>query len=396
MTADGAWCWFNEPRLLAYDGKLYASFVSSDGDVRVASLDPASGVVREFNLHNNFEVDDHDVPGLVVRSDGRISAYYSKHSVNGGVIYARTTADPGDVTRWGSEVTIDKNLAGGTTGISYPKPARVGSRTYLFSRGSTSSQIYIYSDDDGVTWTEAKRLFSSPDGRPYVNFNVDTATGRIDFIATNAHPTEFEATSLYHWYFLNGNVYKTDGTLISTLAGISDQYGLRAADVTLIYDGTTTGSWGWDVTLDATGKPVVAFASFPTDLDHRYQYARWTGSAWEVNEITAAGGTMDASGEQPHYSGGLAILPSDTNVVYLSRKVGTEWEIERWVTADGGESWASSAITTASSSRQVRPTTPDGHVAGIPEVVWMSGRYTTYLNFDTDLLMHPPVPSSTQ
>lgn len=368
---------------------MYAGFVSKAGDIGVASLDTDTGGVQRSILHPALQADDHDVPGIAILADGTLAAFYSKHSVNGGVTYMRKSSNPEDITVWDAEVQIDKNLAGGTAGVSYPKPAIVGTRTYLFFRDSTLSQSFIYSDDDQVTWTEAKRLFSSPDGRPYVNFNV-APSGRIDFIATNAHPTEFAATSLYHWYFEGGSFYKTDGTLIAALADINAGFGLRAADVTLVYDGTLTGAWGWDVTLDAVGNPVAALATFADDLDHIYRYARWTGTAWVTAEITAAGPTMDASGEQPHYSGGLSILSSNVNVVYLSRRVGSEWEIERWMTADSGVTWTlNSSITAGSTERQVRPTTPDGHFATAPEVVWMSGRYTSYLNFDTDLLMYP-------
>ncbi len=38
-----------------------------------------------------------------------------------------------------------------------------------------------------------------------------------------------------------------------------------------------------------SGFPVVVYARFPTDTDHRYVYARWTGSEWIEWEIVKSG-----------------------------------------------------------------------------------------------------------
>ena len=44
---------------------------------------------------------------------------------------------------------------------------------------------------------------------------------------------------------------------------------------------------------------MIVFASFLTAADHRYHYARWTGSAWDVHQITPAGGTFREDGGSP-------------------------------------------------------------------------------------------------
>jgi hypothetical protein len=70
-------------------------------------------------------------------------------------------------------------------------------------------------------------------------------------------------------------------------------------------------AWVHDVAADAAGRPVVTYAAFPTASDHRYHYARWTGSRWEDHEIARAGGSMSIDPQEPHYSGGITLDHED-------------------------------------------------------------------------------------
>lgn len=393
MADDAAWCWFNEPRLLADadHSLLYASFISHGGDVGVVALNTATDRFQRFILDTGFQVDDHNVPGLVILSDGRLMAFWSEHGSE-DVIYHRTATEAGSINEWGPTATITTNIG---TGITYPKPVLLGSRLWLFYRLGVGTQGYIYSDDEGATWTTAKRLFSAhPDDSttPYVNLHGSDT--RIDFLISNGHPSDaFTGVSMFHfWMDADGDLYETDGTLISAIADVSTTTGLRATDITQVFDGTGgVESWGWDLALDASGNPVAVFASFEDIDNHTYRYARWNGTAWVVSIITSdGGGEIDHTGIQPNYSGGIAVLPSDATVVFTSRPVDGQWEIERWTTDDDGATWtATTSITSASYSKQVRPTTPTGHYDGCPEVAWMSGRYASYLDYRTKLLRWP-------
>jgi hypothetical protein len=391
LARDAGWCWFNEPRLIGYSGarkQLIASGVSRDGDAVITSFNTDTRDLTEFTLKQVLGIDDHNVPGVVVRPDGRLLAFYSRHGIVGDPIYWRRSTNPEDVSAWDSETTIPLGPTGQPT---YPKPAYLGSRLYVFFRnenGSDKHQAFVYSDDDGATWTGPRKLFVGPTGhRPYVNFSAESGD-RIDFITTDGHPREYTANNLYHFYMTATGVYRTDGTLISTIAGLPAG-GLTSADVTKIYDNSTAGkAWGWDITRDAQGRPVVVFATFPTDSDHRYRYARWNGSAWSTIEMTAAGGAI-GDGTEPQYSGGLSIARGATDTVYLSRPVAAQWEIEKWVTADGGTSWTTQAITSGSTWPQLRPTcTRSGTFAGCPDVAWESGPFTSFVNYDTRLVFH--------
>ena len=84
--------------------------------------------------------------------------------------------------------------------------------------------------------------------------------------------------------------------------------------------------------------PCSCSPASPRCTDHRYHYARWTGSAWQVNEIIAAGGSIaEEAGGSPRYSGGITLDHEDPSRVYLSRQVGAgAWQVETRTTADNG------------------------------------------------------------
>lgn len=78
--------------------------LDSQGSDRVWSYDYATGAVDTATLHVRLEKDDHDNPALYVRTDGRITAFYQRHTVDRNV-YIRTTVDPEDIRTWGASIS---------------------------------------------------------------------------------------------------------------------------------------------------------------------------------------------------------------------------------------------------------------------------------------------------
>lgn len=383
MADDAVWCWFNEARLLgdAAAGKLYASYVTDDGSVAVSSLHVATEATAKFTLHSRLEVDDHDVPGMALLGDGNLIAFYSRHSITEDPIYWRATSTPGDVSTFGDEQTIA--LPGNQP--CYPKPVvrTTDGRIYVFFRGVLQHD-YIYSDDDGATWSTPAALFTwSPGWRGYVNL---VANGnRVDFIVNDDNPNSSSRTNLYHCYLdlAAEHFYTTAGVSIEDLgAG-----GLTTSQLTKIYDYTSDGdAWGWDVQVGADGHPRCVFATFPgaasaaaSDTNHKYKFGRWTGVAWVVSDVVDGGTYIIDDGGEWRYSGGLGLLSGAADVIYLSRPVNGQWEIERWTTGDGGATWAlDESVTSYSRDKQFRPTTPEGRFVGCPEVAWNAGWYVSF------------------
>jgi hypothetical protein len=109
---------------------------------------------------------------------------------------------------------------------------------------------------------------------------------------------------------------------------------------------------------------TLVYVIFRSATDHHCHYVRWTGSAWEDHFVTFAGGFIDADGREPQYSGGVTFDHEDPQVLYLSRSINGQWEIERWRTGDGGATSPHSAITSASPVTNVRRSPHAGSMAG--------------------------------
>ena len=232
-------------------------------------------------------------------------------------------------------------------------------------------------------------MLDNGEERPYVKFKRDES-GAVHFAFTDGHPAEIARNSIYYLSLQGDLLTKADGTPVARV----NELPLPPSVGDIVFDSVREGvsAWIWDVAIDAGGNTVIAYVAFPSKKDHRYRYARWNGATWDDNEITAAGGwfpTVSQSARRfaPHYSGGFALDHADPSVVYLSRDVGGVFEIERWVTPDGGRSWTSGAITADSEKNNVRPYVPLGDAPDGPEVIWMQGDYVDWVRYGTALRM---------
>jgi hypothetical protein len=230
----------------------------------------------------------------------------------------------------------------GNLGYTYPNPAQLrgeASRIHLFWRGGDWEPAFSTSPD-GLSWTAARRLIRVAGQRPYVKVAGDHEQ-RIHVAFTDGHPRN-TPTSIYYARYRNGAWSLADGRHICTV----DQLPFTPRQADVVYDVTQHHfrAWVHDVAFDAAGQPLIVFAIFRSATDHRYHYARWTGNAWEDHFVTLAGGFIDEDGGEVQYSGGITFDHEDPSVVYLSREVDGQWEIERWRTGDAGSSWAHTAI----------------------------------------------------
>jgi len=379
VEANGAWCWFQGPRAIRYLStydKTYFGTVTQAGDVQINSYNHNTGELASFTLKAALQVDDHASPAILVRNDGKLIVFYSAH--NGSTIYYRISTNAEDISAWDSEQSIAPQAS-----HSYPIAVQLSgesNKIYLFFRGGPSGYVnrwyYVTSTDGGINWSSATLLFEQGTSAQHQYLKITSDANKIYF-THSGHPVN-ETTSIYFFYYYNGAYYKDDGTEI--VSGLP----LGRDDISLVYDATAGGNykaWIWDIVVSA-GTYYIVFAHFASDTDHRYDYARWTGSAWDVHEITTAGTYIDGAGQQ-YYSGGISLDPEDPDTVYLSRQISSQWEIQKWVTPDGGTSWDDPVnITSSSSSKNVRPVVVKNHA---PEIIvlWMYGTYTSYTNYDT-------------
>jgi hypothetical protein len=407
LNDNGAWSWFMDPRAIVHEGKLIAGSVravgsnqanSSDprwGNVEVSVYDLESGKVDTVVLHPHLEQDDHDAPAFLVRKDGRYLAVYSMHARERRMYYR--ISEPHNPLVWGPASVVetpgdDKEYAGNNA--TYANLFRMpNGRIYNFIRAFHMDPNYMFSDDDGSTWTYGGRwLYGKGGYSPYLKFAYD-GKGTLHFVATEDHPRNFD-NSLYYGYIRDGALFQSNGKQVGTL-GTSTNTTIATWDFTKVFQGDPDHvAWMVDIDLDRNDRPYVLFSTqndgrgLPRGqggFDLRYHYARFDGSAWHTEEIAYAGTRLYAG--EDDYSGLGALDPKNPDVVYISTDADPTTgaplvsradekrhrELFRGERSANGK-WTWTPFTRNSTVDNLRPVIPkwdDPRTA----IVWMRGAY---------------------
>jgi hypothetical protein len=404
LNDNGAWSWFMDERVLVHDDKLVVGSVRSVrtfqtgepdadwGNVEVAVHDLKTGAVDTHILFRHFDQDDHNNPSFLPLTDGGLLALYTKHKSE-PYIYSQRS-ESADLLAWSDpDVIVSPQSASGSNATTYSNLFRLPSgRIANFYRGLDQDPNYMYSDDEGATWTYAGRLMHGEDGySPYLKY-VQDRSGAVHFVATEDHPRQFD-NSLYHGVLVGDELRRSDGETIAAIGG-GAAVKVRTWDFTRIFKGDPDNvGWMTDIELDGDERPIIAFSvqKDGRDLprgegDMRYHYARWDGERWTEREMAYAGDKLYAG--EDDYTGLATIDPQDTRVVYISTNAHPfagyalisesdgerHHELFRGVTGDHGESWEWEPITRDSDCDNLRPLVPrwdDERTA----LVWMRGTY---------------------
>lgn len=419
LAPDGAWTWFNDPRAAFVNGTLYFGFVrDGDGKSVGRSYNPSTGALAELFNSSWNEIDDHDNPGFLRRSDGRLMAFYARHAGTATTFEYRETNgnDPARPENWSAE-----SFYNSPERITYVNPFQLTSengRIYNFIRNLNFNPTVLYTDDNGRNWSAAKIMIQTGTGssvRPYVKYSSDGA-GRVDMLYTDGHPRDV-ANSLYHMYYSGGTFSKTDGTPIKSYANLPllHDAGERGSVIYQYSDVPTSNpndyiptgrAWCWQVTRDSNGNPVCVFSvqvdnvTNPTWTGDRiyYFYAKWIpGSGWRKRFIAQAGRPLYSA--EDDYAGGICIDPDDPRVIYISTNAarpfdlaslsdvplaaGERYEIYRGETGDDGLSFSWQPVTSGSNADNIRPYVPANHSGYRYALIWLKGVYTSYLDWAT-------------
>lgn len=379
LASNGAWCWFADPRAIYHKGEkeqTYFAWITTGGDIMVAAYNHRTGELIKHCVKTALQSDDHANPSLFIRRDGRLIVFYSKHFDK--VMHRIITTRPEDITSWSEEYTFGNN-------VTYPYPFQVGDDIYLFYRGDADwHPTLAISHDDGATFTTVQKFIVGGGQRPYTRFAQDKK-GAIHIAFTTGHPRNEATNKVYYACFKNNAFYRADGRLIKRYNGSGSALNIDTDDMDVVYAAEKGRGWIWDIAVGKDGKPVLAYAAFPTESQHDYYYARWTGKRWDNHFIEHAGSWFPQTPPgrkepEPHYSGGLYLDPSNPKVVYLSKQVNGVFEIHRYTTKDHGASWQQTAITenTPAGLVNVRPIVPRHRKPGLFDVIWMRGTYEFY------------------
>lgn len=415
LISDGAYTWFSDPRAVFYNGALYFGYTrASDSRAVLSAFNLSSGQTTNLWASSLTQHDDHNHPGLLVKSDGRMLAVWSRHGSDQFFSY-RLSASTNPVTAadWGAEQTIANSGAGVTYANPYQLSAESG-KIYNFCRDLNYNPTVFTSTNGGTNWSSPQLFIRTGSGstRPYVKY-ASNYTNRIDVLYTDGHPRDV-ANSLYHIYYSGGAIYKTDGSLLKSYSSLpllhdsgergSVIYQYSDADTSDPNDHIPTGrAWCWEIAYQTNGDPACVFSvqrdlvTGPTQgTDDRiyYYYARWTGAAWQKRFIAQAGRPLYSA--ENDYAGGICLDPQDVNTIYLSSnaqnpfsladttnvtlRANSRYEIWRGTTADGGLTFSWQQITTNSTLDNIRPYVPRRN-GGENCLIWLRGTYTSYTSY---------------
>ncbi|MFV0505913.1 MAG: glycoside hydrolase family 88 protein [Bacteroidales bacterium] len=368
VTANGAWCWFSDPRIVFEDDTYYGGYVDSEGSIFAFSYSTETQQTKTCCLYDKLNKDDHANPSIAVLNDKRLIMFFSGHGgMKNTPIYYCISSKPKDITQWGPLQSINPNVEG-PRGSCYSNPAMLQdekNRMYLFFRGADFKPNFIYSDDL-KNWEQAKPLIKDATVddkismvRPYVKVSTNN-TDRIHFAFTDGHPRNEYQNSIYYVCYHKGEFKTAKGGKIGDMNTIP--FAPRDCDV--VYDAKKTNrrAWIWDVAYDKNNSPVIVYARFESELKHSYWYACWNGERWINNKIADAGRWFPRAEEpkekaesEPHYSGGVYIDHNNPKNVYVSCPVNDKYEIFRYSTQNSGAKWTIDTITQNSECDNVRP-----------------------------------------
>lgn len=388
--AIGCWSWFSDPRIIyvpSIPGYVFG-YVSAAGTPTVGLRYETDGTfAATFPLSVALEIDDHDNPVFVRRSDGRFVAFYSKHGTDTTTRY-RISNNPDDISAWATEVQVTRS-----GNVTYSNPYILSdNKCYLFSRidisGNTRRPSFIVTSDY-VNWTADQNVFNVLNQRPYVRYAQ--RGDRIDLLLTNAQPDEAN-TSVYHCYarLINGSLvwFKSDGTQITTAL----PFGI--ADVTLIYDGSANSAvapkaWIWDITYNTQGLPVVLFSKIPNATTHSYWFCSFNGRTWNAPVQIGPGGNPALYPNQAGYTAGIGFDGNSSWVVAAGIWNGAGYDLTQFQSPDQqGVTWDNGTpivANTGTSMTNARPWSPRSH-GTYTQWYWWGGFYT---DFSTSYITYP-------
>jgi BNR repeat-containing family member len=382
----GSWCWFGDPRAVSVSGQYDQTFVGWidwRGGIHVGAFDPGFGVTEQQTISYIYH-DDHSSPAILVEPDKRLTVFWSAH--NGRTMNYRTTLRPEDIAAWGPIEHVQAKVPG-HLGFTYPNPVMLPAENntlYLFWRGANWSADYATRTPDGQ-WSPARQLIRIQHERPYMK--VDTnGSDTIALAFTDGHPRNV-LTSVYYAAYRRGWLWTAGGRRIARIG----HKPIRPSQADVVYNGRATGvgSWVWDVALGTDGHPVIVYATFPSDYDHEYWYARFDGRRWVSHFLTYSGPSISPTTIEYEYSGGITLDHGNPAIVYLSRKVGPSYQIERWATGDGGKHWRHRVVVRGGAVDNVRPVVPRGSHGGPMSLLWLRGDYISYTSYRTSIAYLP-------
>ena len=410
LLDDGGWCWFEDERALIVGDHLIFGTVATGykdpaitGQIRATQYNLRSGASSTFTLHDPAKdenqkqwTDDHNSPAFLLRPDGKLLTTYARHGTRNEIHY-RISTGKGSAAHWEAEQVFIPSQKSRITysNLYYLSKER---RLYDFFRGFDNSYkpSYAWSDDLGNTWKAGGIVIDVPlqfRHRPYAKYcsnNTDT----IHIAYTEGHPRNFD-NSIYHVFYRDGQLHRSDGTVIRSL-----REGLKAPEegTRIFQGGPEAVAWTTDFHVLSNGELLLVYTvqkdgarrmTEPNGFDHRFRLARWDGRAWHDHEIARAGSRLYAG--EDNYTGLAAIDPHDPKTLFISTNIDPNSgaalpnrEIFRGRTEDFVRfTWT--PVTANSAADNVRPIIPvwPGKKRAL---LWLRGKMRAYTDYSFEVV----------
>lgn len=398
VTAEGAWCWFADPRALHYENesgtinKTYIGYIDIHGNIKAMQYDFKKKKQEEVLIRSYFQPDDHNNPTFLVLPDERIMIFYSRHT-DEACFYYRISQIPGDITMLGEEKVIKTR-----NNTTYPSPFILSDdpeHIYLCWRGigwhPTIAKLSLpdEKDDVSIVWG-AYQIVKSTGARPYAKY-VSNGKDKIYLTYTTGHPDNENPNFLYFNYIDIHTMQLKDvkGNTLSTIADgtfrVNKTPDYVARYPYTVVDNPIERDWVWQVALDKKGYPVIAMVRISSDKSsHDYYYAGWDGHEWKKTFLANAGGHFHQTPNlEKCYSAGMAIDPANTSLIYCSLpiegKYGKVYEIMKYTLDEDGKIISTEAITRNSQLNNVRPYIISSSENTPLRLAWMYGNYYDWI-----------------
>ncbi len=392
---EGAWCWFADPRSISYsneEGTLdftILGYIDVHGSIKATQINHLTDEVNEILIRTNIQPDDHNNPTFLVLPDERIIVFYSRHT-DEACFWYRVTKEPGDLTTLGEEKCL--NTSANTT---YPSPFLMEDdpdHIYLMWRGinwhPTIAKLSIPDEDGNTQFTYGPyQMVQSTAARPYAKYSSN-GKDKLYVTYTLGHPDN-EANN---WVFFNqiniSNMTLEDvhGRTMTTIANGVLNVNATNTSQTHVVDAVSMRDWVWQVAEGSDGNPVIAMVRIDgSKTSHDYYYVKWNGTEWVKTFLANGGGHFhQTAGLEMCYSGGMAIDPDNTNIMYCSVPVegvfGKVYEIVKYTMSDDGrEVIETEHITRNSLKNNVRPFVIPNSEGKDIRLVWMYGDYYDWI-----------------
>lgn len=399
---EGGWCWFQDPRAILHDNKLFVGSVQGNGNgaalVGVYDL-AADKPLGTVTMHRKFDGDDHNSPVFHICPDRSILAVYARH--NQDRFHHSRISDPNDPLKWSEEFVHEHVMPNPNDRVTYMNLYEMQDeeRLYLFFRGIDFNPTYVTSNDHGRIWSEPCHFFKHEvrgRHRPYARY-AGNGRNTVYVSITDAHPRDF-GNSIYYFEFREGRFYQADGTKIKDLASGGP---LLPSEAELVFMGTANpgrgadlsaigAAWTSAIEIDENGHPHIAYTVYMSNRDQRYRLASWNGTRWIDREVAYGGKCL--YNRESSYTGLIALDPVDPSVVFISTDVspstgedqGGMHEIYRahigWQDDIDSVKWK--PLTKSSPVRNLRPLVLRDGKRRV--VLWNRGIFKTYTNYQLD------------